>query len=164
MLVVSNTSPITNLAAIGYLDLLRQLYQQIVIPDAVFDELVVGGQGHHPGGREVQTELWIIRHAVGNRATVEALLQQHRHLDIGEAEALVLAHEQQAFLLLIDEHTGRAVAHQLGIRRIGVLGVLREAKAQQLIPAVKPLLDTLRHNGFYLSDALYAHILQDVGE
>ncbi len=105
-----------------------------------------------------------MRHAVGNRAAVEALLQQHPHLDIGEAEAIILAHEVQAFVLLIDEHAGRAVAHQLGIRHIGVLGVLREAKAQQVIPAVQPLLDALRHNGFYLSDALYVRILQDVGE
>lgn len=71
MIVVSNTSPITNLAAIGQLDLLRQLYQRAIIPEAVYRELTASG-GIHPG-TVVQSLNWIETQAVSNRALVIAL-------------------------------------------------------------------------------------------
>jgi len=159
VIVVSNTSPITNLAAIGQLDLLRQLYQQIVIPEAVYRELTASSS-QHPGAI-VQTLNWIATQAVTNQALVTALRLE---LDEGEAEAIALAQELSADLVLIDERDGRAIAARFGLRVIGLLGVLVEAKHQTLIPAVRPLLDALIRSGFHISQNLYSRVLQAVGE
>ena len=109
MTVVSNTSPITSLAAIGQLDLLRQLYSSIVIPQAVYDEMA--GLGYTvPGAIEVQTLPWIETRQVINRTLVGELQNE---LDAGESEAIALAIELTADLLLIDEYPGRIIASSL---------------------------------------------------
>lgn len=159
MIVVSNTSPITNLAAIGQLDLLRQMYQHAIIPKAVFQELTAQG-GRHPGAI-VQQLNWVETRTVSNPAVVNALQVD---LDIGEAEAIALAQELAADLLLIDEHMGRVIAARLGIRIIGLLGVMVEAKHRGLIREVKPLVDALINLGFRIGEDLYERVLQAAGE
>lgn len=161
MTTVSNTSPITNLAGIGYLDLLRQLYGPITIPQAVYDEMANIGRTV-PGTLEVQTLPWIQIQPVTALDQVTAL---RATLDHGEAEAIVLALELQAQLLIIDETPGRAIARQFGINITGVLGVLLEAKYQGLIGAVKPLVDQLINEvEFWISPQLYEAILQAASE
>ena len=161
MIVVSNTSPITNLAAVGQLDLLRQLYERVIIPQAVYDELTVSG-GSQPGATEVRTLKWIETKQVTNRALVAALQME---LDDGEAEAIALAKELAADLLLLDERRGRAVTTRLDLRFVGLLGVLIEAKHKGCISAVKPALDDLvAKAGFWVSQQLYARVLQAAGE
>lgn len=161
-IVVSNTSPIINLAAIGQFDVLRALYGTLMIPDAVYDEIVVRGRGQ-PGADEVQQFSWFVRQSVNNRTLVAQLMGSG--LDVGEAEAIVLALETNASLLLMDEKLGRAAAARAGARVIGLLGVLIEAKSRGLVPAIRPLLDALRAGpGFYIAPALYAQILQQAGE
>lgn len=161
MSIVSNASPLINLARIGRLDLLRQLYGELSIPEAVWHEVVVQGTGQ-PGADEVKAATWIKRQAVTNQALVRALQQE---LDAGEAEAIALALEVEAELLLMDEHLGRETARHLGLRYTGLIGVLIEARRKGLIGAVKPLLDALRDiAGFRVSDALYERVLQDEGE
>lgn len=150
MIVVSNTSPITNLAAIGQLDLLRQMYQQVIIPRAVFEELTAEG-GHHPGAVIQQLD-WVQTRTVSNRAVVIALQME---VDVGEAEAMALAQKLAADLLPIDEHLGRLVAARLGINIIGLVGVLMDAKNRSLIRNIKPFVDGLRDRGFRVSDDLY---------
>lgn len=161
MSVVSNASPLINLARIGKLDLLHDLYGELTIPEAVWREVVVEGAGQ-PGADEVKGATWIKRHAVANRQLVHALQQE---LDAGEAEAIVLASEMEAELLLMDERLGRETARHLGLRYTGLIGVLVEAKRKGLIGAVKPHLDALRDAaGFRVSDALYTRVRQDEGE
>ena len=126
MIVVSNTSPITNLAAIGQLEMLRQLYAKVLIPQAVYGELTFGGV-IQPGGREAQTLPWIETKQVTDWVLVTALQME---LDPGEAEAIALAVELKAYLLLLDERRGRVVASRLGLHFVGLLGVLSEAKQQ----------------------------------
>lgn len=88
-----------------------------------------------------------------------------QELGAGEAEAIVLAIEAQADLLLMDERLGRETARHLGVRYIGLIGILCEAKHKRLIPTVKPYLDVLRDlAGFRISDVLYQRVLQDEGE
>ena len=161
MIVVSNTSPITNLAAIGQLNLLQQLYQQIVIPQAVYQELTRYGETI-PGAIEVQTLPWIQRQTVADRTLVTSLSYQ---LHEGESEAIALAIELNADWLLIDEQLGRKVASERGLRLAGIIGTLIEAKRRGFISAVKPYLDDLiTRADFWVSQALYARVLQIEGE
>ena len=161
MKVVSNTSPLINLAWIGQLDLLRELYGVVHIPEAVWHEIVVQGAGQ-PGAKEVGYADWIKRCAVENKHLVIAL---HQELDAGEAEAIALALEQQADLLLMDERLGRETARYFGLNYTGVIGVLIEAKHKGLIGSIKEYLDRLRAMaGFHISQPLYVKVLQDQGE
>lgn len=160
MQVVSNTSPIVNLAAIGQLDLLRLLFGQIHIPEAVYHEIVVQGAGQ-PGAREVIESDWIVRQAVSERRLVTMF---EREVDRGEAEALALATEVQADWVLLDERAARELAATIGLQYTGILGVLARAKAGGAISEVGPHLDALRSYGFWISGPLYRHILEYVGE
>ena len=161
MIVVSNTSPLTNLAAIQQFNLLHDLYQEIHIPHAVWTELNANGQSW-PGRAEVAGSDWIIHHAVTNAALVKAL---RLHLDQGEAEAITLAIELDSDAVLMDETEGRRIAKHYGLPVIGVLGVLIEAKHKNLIEAVLPQVDLLRDAaGFYLSNAVVEKIRQLANE
>ena len=161
MKVVSNTSPIINLACIGQLNLLHQLYGEVIIPGAVYEEITVTGAGE-PGSSEVQDKEWIVLHPLVNRPLVDALRLE---IDPGEAEAIACAIELRADWLLLDERLGRRVAGRLGVRYIGLLGVLIEAKRNGLIAAVKPALDDLISKaGFWIKKELYNRVLEAVGE
>ena len=162
MIVISDTSIITNLAAVELLNLLHQLYDRVIIPQAVYDEMV-GVRDLVPGKLEVQTLAWIETKPV---VEIQRLKELQGKLDLGEAEAIVLALELKADLLLIDERKGRKVASQLGIKKItGLLGVLLEAKRKKLIPEMKPILDSLiAQNNFRVSTRLYSRVLQAAGE
>ncbi len=157
MIVVSNTSPLTNLSAIGQFQLLQALYGTVPIPPAVWDELNAGGR-RWPGRDEVAAAAWVERHPVQNQALVTAL---QRDLDRGEAESIALALELGVGLILLDEREGRRAAQRLGLRVLGVVGLLLDAKAQGLVDQVRPQLDALRQTaGFYLSNSLYLRALQ----
>jgi len=161
MIVVSNTSPIINFANVGQLDLLNPLYGDITIPQAVFHEITVMGAGQ-AGAKEVETCSWFSTRTVQNTAVVNSLRVD---LDAGEAEAIALALEIKADLLLMDERHGCAMAQQMNVMCSGILGVLVKAKHQGLIATVKPILDDLIATaGFWVDDALYHHILQMVSE
>lgn len=161
MSVVSNASPLINLARIDELDLLPRLYGELLIPEAVWEEVVIEGAGQ-PGADEVKASPWIKIQAIANRSLARALRQE---LDAGEAEAIILTLEVQAELLLMDERVGREIAQHLGVRYTGLIGVLIEAKHKGLIDDVKPYLNRLRDvAGFYIRDALYARVLQDEEE
>ena len=161
MSVVSNASPLINLARIGELKLLRQLYGELLIPEAVWQEVVIEGMGQ-PGADEVKAAIWIKTQTVTNTTLVSALRQE---LDAGEAEAIALTLETEAEMLLMDERVGREVARHLGLCCTGLIGVLVEAKHKEMLRAIKPHLDALRTMaGFHIRDALYARVLQDAGE
>jgi predicted nucleic acid-binding protein len=163
VIVVSDTSAITNLAAINQLRLLPLLYQQVIIPEAVYRELV-DIDPPVPGSAEVEAASWLEVKLVSNREVVDRLQNEVR-LDPGESEAIALALELGANLLLIDERRGRAEADRLGIRITGLLGILVEAKRKNLIGAVKPLMDALiATSDFRVSSALYDQILNIVNE
>ncbi len=161
MTPVSNASPLINLARIGELALLHQLYGEVIIPEAVWHEVVVQGKGQ-PGAVEVEQASWIHKQQIANQPLAQALQQE---LDAGEAEAIVLALERQVAVLLMDERLGRDTAQHMGLRCIGLIGVLIAAKQRGLIVGIKPLLDTLRNiAGFRVDEALYQRVLKDEGE
>lgn len=161
MSIVSNASPLINLARIGQLNLLSQLYGKLLIPEAVWHEVVIEGAGQ-PGADEVKTASWIEKRLVTNKQLVLALRQE---LDAGEAEAIALALEIRAEMLLMDERLGRETARHLGLRYTGLIGVLVEAKHKEIIDAIEPYLVALRTiAGFRVSDTLYMRVLHDAGE
>lgn len=164
MIIVSDTSPITNLAAIDQLDLLRQLYTTIIIPLAVYNEMVGAGKVV-PGAIEIQTLPWIQTRTVLDTQSVIDIQTGQDNIDLGEAEAIALALELNADLLLIDERRGRALAINYRLNITGLLGVLVQAKRNGLISAVKPLMDRLIETAdFRVSGQLYETVLQTTGE
>lgn len=163
MIVISDTSVITNLAAIQHLHLLPQLYSQVTVPEAVYRELA-DIDPPVPGTLEVQSAAWLQVRQVTDLSVVERL-QHEVKLDPGESEAIALALELKADLLLIDERRGRAEADLLGLRITGLLGILVESKHRNLIAAIKPLMDAMiTTSEFRVSPALYSQILEMVNE
>lgn len=161
MIVVSNTSPVINLACVGQLFILQKLYGKIVIPQIVYDEIVVMGAEHY-AVKEIQTRQWIERKQVMDSALLKLLEME---LDKGEAHAIALAIELKADFLLLDEQKGRSVASRLDIRYIGLLGALVEAKGKGYVKDIKPVLDELMTKaGFWISKDLYKRVLQAAGE
>lgn len=161
MIIVSNTSPIFYLSTIGQLDLLYQLYNEIVIPTSVFNEITNVGNTD-VSATVVPTLSWIKTQSATNQAFVNTLIAE---LDPGEAEAIALAVELKADRLLMDEQLGRAAAMRVGLQVTGVLGILIAAKRNNLIQDVKPLLDALIEQvGFWVDEQLYTEVLQAVGE
>ncbi|NEQ66202.1 MAG: DUF3368 domain-containing protein [Symploca sp. SIO2D2] len=161
MLIVSNTSPLSNLAVIGEINLLQQIYPKILIPPIVHTELI-----NFPEIQPTITTLinlgWLELQAPKNLQLVQTFAQT---LDSGEAAAISLALEINADRLLIDERLGRKIALQYGLKIRGILGILVNAKNQGLIPAVKPLLDRLiGEAGFRVSQVLYVRTLQESNE
>lgn len=163
MRVVSNTSPLLSLAAIRRLDLLRQQFEQLEIPPTVYAELKT--QTSFRGAAEVSQALqagWITQVAVKDLALVQALMLD---LDRGEAEAIALALQQGCPQVLMDETDGRARAKAMGLKPIGVLGILLRAKKAGQLVSVRQAMHSLRQEiGFYISDDLFASILIEAGE
>ena len=160
MTVVSDATPLINIAAIGKFDLFQTLYGRLIIPSAVYEEIVTQGAGRW-GAAETAGAAWIDRRAVSDPAKVISL---QTHLQGGESEVIVLAEELHADLVIMDETAGRRELARRGIAFIGTVGVLMEAKRHGLIAALKPELDQLRNCGFHLGDRVYLACLSLVGE
>ncbi len=159
MIVVSDTSPILSLALIGRLELLHELYDTIVIPEAVRSELIATAQD---GAREVAQADWIVTRPIEPDIVLKLLL---REVDRGEAEAIGLAVQLEADVLLIDERKARHLAAYLELGVVGLLDVLQEAKQRHLITSVKLILDDLISRArFRLSHKLYQRTLFTAGE
>ena len=147
------------MAWLGQLDLLPMLFGVVHVPQAVHEEI------HHSpeaiGVSKLSAADWLMVTPVSNGLAVELLLDQ---LNAGESEAIVLAHELHAGLLLMDERRGRRRAMQSGLAVVGTLGVLIEARQRVLVGPLRPLLERLRELPFHMSDALHADVLRRAGE
>lgn len=156
-MIVSNSTPLIELSKIRRLELLREIYGSLVIPKAVYTEVVIDGAGK-PGAAEVKGAAWIHQHAVTHPSQVQSLYA-HPSLDLGECEAIVLAEEIPADQVILDDRVAREVAVARGLPVIGTFGVLLVAKAEGIIPTVKPILDALRVHGARISQPLYRLML-----
>ena len=131
MIIVADSGPIISFARAGRLDLLKQVTTELIIPDAVFEEIVVIGDDR-PGAEEVKQGLWIKRATLQNRSLLESMPGK---LNLGESEAIVLAKELGAHLL-VDELEARKEASRLGINYFGSLRIIKEVQDRGVIAAI----------------------------
>jgi hypothetical protein len=161
--VISDSSTLIHLTAIGKLDLLRTFYNKIILPTAVWREVVIEG-GNHPGARAVQQahERGWVEILEPSNQTLLRLLKQDLHE--GEAETIALALELDADLVLLDETEARQVATLYQLQKTGIIGLLIRAKMQDHIPSLRQELKRLRESGFWIDDSLLRQSLESVGE
>lgn len=138
-MIVADASPLIALARIGRLEMLRDLFGSICIPDAMWREVVEDGVDRAGADAVTQAD-WISRHSVRDEALVSVL---RLDLGAGEAEAIVLARETGAEVFLIDERLGRAAARRLGLRVTGLVGALIEARERGLLPDAATVVEEL---------------------
>lgn len=161
MIVVSDTSPVSNLILIRRLIILRELFAEVIVPPAV-DAEVRALKNFGKDLSEYENAAWITIAQPTDFAKIEAL---ELKLDEGEAQAIALALEINCELLLIDERLGTIIAHQEGLKTIGLVGVLIKAKEKGLITQVKEVLFELKNDaGFWLGEKLQKQILEQIGE
>lgn len=161
MIVISDSTALINLARIGRLELLPAVFRKIIVPQAVWEEVVVNGDGL-AGSSEIGLAKWIKVLKINDLRLFRTI---HLELDKGESEAITLAIEINAELLVIDEASGRKVAAGFGLRTTGVLGILLLAKQRGLIESVKPVMDELIGIAdFRISKPLYESTLRLANE
>ncbi|MCK9589713.1 MAG: DUF3368 domain-containing protein [Terrimicrobiaceae bacterium] len=151
MIVVSDASPLIALARVNRVDLLRSVFGRLIIPEAVWNEVALSGADKAGSGEFAKAD-WIQIRPVTDHALVNLL----RHdLGAGEAEAIVLAKELNADFVLMDEQFGRSIARNLGLKVVGIVGVLIEARERGLISDAAELADELQNRaGFWISQEL----------
>lgn len=157
MIVVSDTTAISSLILINRINLLNQLFGEVIIPYEVYKEL-------QQGEFEIKLEEIIAQstfikvHQVSDRLALASLLSQ---LDIGEAAAIILAKEMNATLLIIDERKGYQIANTYGVSCVGTLGVLIEAYKKGLVIDFPLILNDLKTKAkFWISPSLEKRILE----
>jgi len=153
--VVSNSTPLIALSRIGRFKLLKELFSEIIVPDAVFAEVVTSGKGR-AGSKELENAQWINCQPVNNRDLITFL---NISLDDGEAEAIALAKEISADLLLMDDGDGRSIAESVSISFTGTVGILLRYY-QGNYADFKEALDELIAHGFRLGREEYKKILK----
>jgi uncharacterized protein len=162
VIVVADASVLISLSRLGHLGLLHQRFPEGVwIPPAVWQEVVEQGAGR-PGAQAVSEAEWITVHELMAREIVHLLEDE---LDAGETEAIALANEAGADIVLLDERDARRSAKRMGLRVLGTVGLLIWAKQTGRIPSLRQVLDELQNRAkFRLSQTLYEQALDAVGE
>jgi predicted nucleic acid-binding protein len=159
-MIIADAGPIIAFARIGRLALLQQVIGEFMVPEAVYEELVIKG-GDKAGAAEVQRSAGMRRQTLRNR---HALTQLPRSLAQGECEAILLAEEEGA-PLLVDDRKAREVAEQRAIEVVGSLWVLKEAKQRGMILAVRPIIEELLAIGYWFHpERVIRPFLQEMGE
>jgi predicted nucleic acid-binding protein len=141
---VTNSTCLIGLERIGRLDILPQVFTPITIPPAVQTEVGISTS-------------WLTVKAPENLSTVQTLKTQ---VDDGEAEAIALALEVKNVIIILDDLSARRIAQQLQLKVMGTVGMLIQAKQKNMIPAIKPILESLAEANFRISDAIIDKALE----
>jgi len=152
--VIVNSTPLIILSKIGELEILKNLYDEIIIPRAVFEEVTIKSD-------VIKNLSWIKILEVqdkSNRKIYQAKLHD------GEVEVMMLAKEILADLLIIDDNAAKKFAKFLGFTVTGTLGILLKAKSEKIIPEVRPILEKMLAEKFYISDKIFNLVLKTAGE
>ena len=159
MIVVSDTTPLISLMKIDRLSLVRDLFGEILIPQAVFDELT--SDPRFPIESRMIADAGYIRcEDIQDYAYVD-LLRRASGLDAGESEAILLCDSKKADLLLMDEVKGRQVARQMGLTVMGTIGMLMAAYDSALLSRaeIEECIRILKENGRHISELLYQQLM-----
>ena len=149
--VISNSSPLIGLEQIGLLHILEALFGEVRVPSAVVNEVAP----------TVSLPEWILCVPL---AQPLAAVVMRTSLGPGESEAITLALQEKAGLVILDDRPARRVAAALGLKVVGTLGLLLAAKNKGLIPAVAPAIEALAAHHFHVAPQLVEQVLRDAGE
>ena len=160
--VVSDTTPIISLMKIERLYLMKQLFDEVKLPEAVYMELVSNRQ-FEKERRQIEESSFIKIVCVENNEAVD-LLRKTTGLDKGESEAIILSASCGADLLLMDEVKGRLVAKQRGLHLMGTVGMLQAAYQEKLMSRkdIEACINVLKSNGRHISDKLFQQLLDTI--
>lgn len=156
MIVVSDSGPLIHLARINKIELLKIFFDEVYIPEAVYNE--INSQNDLPGSKEVEKYGWIKKKIIDHKTAKELLMDR---LDEGESEAIILAKKIDADLLLIDDLAGRNTARNQNIDVMGTLGVLDRASKKNMIHDLEKVIRELRNKGFWMDDELFDKLIKD---
>lgn len=163
MFVVSDTSVVSNMAIVGFLDVLKNQCGTVTIPTAVERELSALNREHAQAA--IQSAIksgWLI---VAPLTVEEAAFALTLRLDPGESEAIALAKARDATLLCMDERRGRSQARALGLPLVGILGLLLREKKDGRLAAIRPhLIRLVEESNFFISASLLSEALELAGE
>lgn len=157
---VVDTSPLIFLAKLDRLDLLTMGADVVWVPQAVLDE-VRAKPDEATQAIEQVSQRWLSVHRVSNREAVELLLA---NLDLGEAEAIVLAKEVKADKVVMDDLDARRYARRVGLDLIDTMGLLLAAHLRGEIPSIREEIERLQELGFRVAQPLVEAILREAGE
>ena len=158
--VIVNSTPIILLSNINQLELLKQLYETITIPQAVYDEVTAKPDS---ACQNLKNHFdWIKVEKIRNPIQKKMYVAK---LHDGEVEVKILAQEEpKADLVILDDNSAKKTAKFLELSVTGTLGVLVKAKQLYYIEKVKPLMDALIANGFFVTQNVYSMVLEQAGE
>ena len=153
--VIVNSTPIIALFDIGQIDILKTLYNEVVIPEAVRNEVAIKDE------HILDNYAWIKVKAIKNTAAKDTFISS---LHDGEVEVMILAKELSSDLVIVDDSLARRYAKHQGLTITGTVGVILRAKHKGIIDSVKPLLDDLVNSDFYVSESVINDVLKLAGE
>ena len=154
--VIANTTPLIALANIDRLELLRELYGTVIVPQAVIDEII-----REPAKQRVRNAPWIKVEAVQDSSQKDIF---RARLHAGEVEVMILAREQKADLVIMDDDSAKKTAKFLGLHVTGTLGVLLKAKREGYLEKVEPIMNEMILDGLFISDTVKRYVLKEAGE
>jgi uncharacterized protein len=155
-LVIADSGPIFSLALIDRLDILNELFDEVRIPEAVWNEITYD--------KTKLDYLRLFNFFKHKTCQVMGFNELTFVMDYGESESVILYKELQADFLLIDDKKARKIAENLGINCIGLIGLLSIAKDKGLVKMLRPIFETFLQNKRFYSVALLNAILQAKGE
>jgi predicted nucleic acid-binding protein len=164
MIVVSDTTPIISMLKINKLHLLNKLFGEILIPNAVYNELTTSKKFKEEAN-QIKECNFIKRVEVDNNKDIERF-RITTGLDLGESEAIIYSNKNGVDFLLMDEAKGRIVAKQMGLNIMGTIGILMQAYDDNLITKDEILacIDMLKKNGRYISERLFDSLKNKIEE
>ena len=154
--VIANTTPLIALANIDRLELLHELYGTIIVPQAVVDEII-----SEPAKQRVRSATWIKVEAIQDLSQKDIF---RARLHAGEVEVMILAREQNADLVIMDDNAAKKTAKFLGLNVTGTLGILLKAKKEGYLEMVEPIMNELIRDGLFISDTVKGYVLKEAGE
>lgn len=160
MIIVADTTPLSELAKVGHLNLLQDVFGQVTIPQEVYREVTTGS---HPAVTVVKLATWIEVRQISDVQKL-SILQRSTNLDLGECAAIVLTEEVGADQILLDDLDARRIAKARNLSVIGTIGTLILAKQRGIIVSVRVILDNLIEEGAYISQQVYRDALAVAGE